>query len=144
MVGRRRTTQCDVTGSGHRRYCGGAEVLEPAPYIRGCVRANHPISTSQEFLTTACWSFQSARSVVSRLCGSFRLSAVFRWWWIHPLKRGVNGRASGPLHYKIRINNFIVTNPHLLYFYTDFTILEAIFQFALFGHRSYGLINLRW
>ena len=72
----------------------GAEVLEPAPYIRGCVRANHPISTSQEFLTTACWSFQSARSVVSRLCGSFRLSAFFRWWWIHPPSVGwTAGRA---------------------------------------------------
>ena len=37
------------------RGTAGKEVLDPAPYIRGCVRANHPISTSQEFLTTTCW-----------------------------------------------------------------------------------------
>ena len=69
---------------------GGEEVLEPGPYIRGCVRANHPISTSKEFVTTACWSFQSARSVVSRLRSP---SVVVDT----PTRRGVNGWASGPL-----------------------------------------------
>ena len=46
------------------------EVLEPAPYIRGCVglRANHPISTSQEFVTTTGCHF-------NRRGGSFRAFA---------------------------------------------------------------------
>ena len=50
--------------------CGiaGEEVLDPEPYTR--VRANHPISTSQQFLTTACWSLNSPRSVVFCICSN--------------------------------------------------------------------------
>ena len=62
--GRRGVTLRDRVARG----TAGEEVLAPAPYIRGCARANHPISTIQEFLTTPCWSLHLARSVVSCLC----------------------------------------------------------------------------
>ena len=46
----------------------GEVVLGATPFIRGCVRANRVISTSQKFLTSACWSLHWARTVFSRLC----------------------------------------------------------------------------
>ena len=56
MEGEWRSTRRDVAGLGCPRHCG-EEVLEATPFILRCVRANLMISTSQKFLTTACWSF---------------------------------------------------------------------------------------
>ena len=51
-----RSTRRDVAGLGYPRHCG-EEVLEATLFILECVLANLLISTSQEFLTTACWYF---------------------------------------------------------------------------------------
>ena len=59
----------DTAGHGVK---SGEEVLGGTPFILECCPANHLISTSQEFVTTACWSLYSPRSVVSRLCSHSR------------------------------------------------------------------------